>query len=983
MVYRNCASILRAALLCLGLGFLVSPAAQAQTSTGSIRGTVSSAEGGPIANADVVARNPLNGKIRTTTTNVRGFYSLPGLPPATYELSVRLIGHKPEARQIPLGIGQTLTLDFTLQTSAVEIEELTVVAQNVTEMRTSEIATNVTQEQIKDLPSSSRNFLDLTVLAPGTTITNDRLDGTARSFSAGAQSADQVNVFIDGASYKNDLIRGGVVGQDRSRGNPFPRNAVQEFRVLTQNYKAEYQKSSSAIITAVTKSGGNEWSGSAFAGYQNQGLVALDTFARANQKLNPTTFREPDYKRWLVGLSGGGPIIRNKLHFFGSYEGNYQDRSNLVNIVPPTGFPALDSIDFASRNGFAGSPFRSSLFFGKLSYAAGKNSALELSANTRNEKDTREFGGNRPFESGVRFNNSVVNVGLKHSFFTGPWLNEAMVNYQRASDNPRPVPTGVTVNRFYGGAFCCAQIGPDITIQDFTQKRLALRNDLTYSGLRWNGSHVLKGGVTLDFLNYRVLKQNGVVPRFVYEEVGHDPTLPDSFKYPDRVEFRAGNPNFLTDNTQFGVYLQDDWSLNDRLTINAGIRWDYESHMLNYDYQTPQGIVDSLTKYSSLLQIPIDPKRYFTDGTQRPRFTGAIQPRLGFSYALDKNAKTTIFGGFGIFYDRTLFDQAIEERFAQQNPNYVIRFRQPGDTTPGRIDWNDNYLAGRPALDSLRRSNPAAGVPEVKLIPNDLRPPKSTQYSLGARRRVGDFTVEAAYTGVRSFNVFTFYFANMNFTCPERSFGVPGCFVQNNIPGYSTILVATNNGKTWYNALQVKVDRPYRRSGTSRWNWGAGLAYTFAKRETQGFNDDFSFPNPADYPRQVRNDERHRVVINGLVDVPYLFGIQAGALVTIASGQRLDVGDRFSNELDPNSPKFVPGGFKSPTFKNVDLRFRKDLPGFRGTTLSITADIFNVFNTQNLGGYETFNPADTANFGKARGVISDPRRLQLGMEYNF
>ncbi|MDZ4864435.1 MAG: TonB-dependent receptor [Gemmatimonadota bacterium] len=696
MVYRNCVCILRTALLVLGLGFLVSPVAQAQSSTGSIRGTVNSADGGPIANADVVVRNPMNGTTRATTTNVRGFYSLPGLPPATYELSVRLIGHRPAARQLPLGIGQVLTIDFVLETSVIEIEELTVVAENVAEMRTSEIATNVTQEQINELPTSSRNFLDLVVLAPGTTISNDRIDGTARSFSAGAQSADQVNVFIDGASYKNDLLRGGVVGQDRSRGNPFPRNAVQEFRVLTQNYKAEYQKSSSAIITAVTKSGGNVWHGNAFFGYQNQGLVALDTFARANKANNPTTFREPDYKRWLVGLSGGGPIIRDKLHVFGSYEGNYQDRSNLVNVTPPTGFPALDSINFASRNGFFGSPFRSSLFFGKLTYAAGSNSTLELSANTRNEKDTREFGGDRPFESGVRFNNSVVNVGLKHSYFRGQWLNEAMVNYQRATDNPTPVPTNQAVNRFYGGAFCCAQIGPDLTIQDFTQKRLALRNDLTYSGLRWAGSHVIKGGVTLDFLNYRILKKNGVVPRFVYEEIGHDATLPDSFKYPDRVEFRAGNPNFLTDNTQFGVYAQDDWSVNQRLTVNAGIRWDYESHMLNYDYQTPQGIVDSLTKYSSLLAIPIDPKRYFTDGTQRPRFTGAIQPRLGFSYALDKDAKTTIFGGFGIFYDRTLFDQAIEERFAQQNPLYIIRFRQPGDTTPGRIDWNDGYLAGRP-----------------------------------------------------------------------------------------------------------------------------------------------------------------------------------------------------------------------------------------------------------------------------------------------
>ena len=85
-----------------------------------------------------------------------------------------------------------------------------------------------------------------------------RLDGTGKEFAAGAQPAEQINVFIDGASYKNDIITGGVAGQDASRGNPFPRNAIQEFRVLTQNYKAEYQKSSSAILTATTRSGGND-----------------------------------------------------------------------------------------------------------------------------------------------------------------------------------------------------------------------------------------------------------------------------------------------------------------------------------------------------------------------------------------------------------------------------------------------------------------------------------------------------------------------------------------------------------------------------------------------------------------------------------------------------------------------------------------------------------------------------------------------------
>jgi hypothetical protein len=177
------------------------------------------------------------------------------------------------------------------------------------------------------------------------------------------------------------------------------------------------------------------------------------------------------------------------------------------------------------------------------------------------------------------------------------------------------------------------------------------------------------------------------------------------------------------------------------------------------------------------------------------------------------------------------------------------------------------------------------------------------------------------------------------------------------------------------------VERRYRSSES--FSWGAGLAYTFAKRQTEGFNDDFSFPNPVDYPKQVRNDERHRVVVNWIMDLRFAYGIQFGGLVTIGSGAKLDVGDRFNNELDPNSPAFVAGGFQTPTFKTVDLRLRKDFPSFAGTTLGITLDLFNAFNTQNLGDFNSFNPSDTANFGKARNVISDPRRLQIGAEYNF
>ena len=969
---------LRHVLLVGAAAVVVAGSAYAQTTTGTIRGYVKDQNAAALNGAEIQARNVESGVQRAATTRTDGSYILPGLVPGVYELTVRQIGHGPQRRQVAVQIGATLLVDFALQAGAVELQAVTVEAGNPIEMRTSEVATNVTQQQINDLPTSSRNFLDLATLAPGTSIENDRLNGDSRRFTAGAQSADQINVFVDGASYKNDLIHGGVVGQDRSRGNPFPRNAIQEFRILTQNYKAEYQKSSSAVLTATTRSGGNVWTGSVFTTYQDQGLVALDTFALASKSTNPATFREPDYERWLVGLSAGGPIIRDRLHFFGSYEGNYQDRSNLVNIVPPTGFPWLDTVDFASRNGFFGSPFRSTLLFGKLTYAAGQNSTLEFSYNSRHETDIRDFGGLRSFESAVRFQNDVNTGILKFRHARGAWLNEATVSYQRARDNPTgSVPGTEVVNRFYGFG-CCAEIGPSISIQDFTQKRLAVRHDLTYSGLQWRGQHVLKGGVSLDFLTYKILKQNDAVPRFVYEQCCRGAGV-DSFAIPERVEFRAGNPNFLTDNTQFGVYLQDDWSLTPQLTLNLGIRWDYETHMLNHGYATPQAIVDSLTKYADSLFIPVDPDRYFTDGTQRPRFVGAFQPRLGFSYALDEAGRTVVFGGFGIFYDRTLFDQAVEEIFAQQQPRYLIRFRAPGDATPGRVDWNPDYLTSRDAMDSLRRSTPQAGLPEVKLIPNDLRPPKSRHFSLGVRRLFGDIAVEAAYTGVRSSNVFTFYWANEDRPCGNFT-----CGIRHTIPGFSTILLATNAGKTWYDALQVKVDRPYRASG--RIHWGGGLAYTLAQRQTQGFNDDFSFLNGNHYPKQVRNDERHRLVAHWIVDLPFAYGIQFGGLLTLGSGVRLDVGDRFYNELDATQRPFVPGGFDTPTFKNVDLRLRKDLPSLSGTTLGINVDLFNALNWQNLGCYNNRNsatPAGDATFRDAACTISDPRRLQVGVQYTF
>src|SRR5438128_5875144 len=216
--------------LLLLLAALTAPSVRrtaAQTTTGTIRGSVKDARGGALADAEVQAKNVGTGVVRSASAHADGSYILVGLVPATYDVTARRIGSAPQTRRVEVLVGATFSLDFTLAAGAVQLQAVTVQAPLV-ETRTSEIATNVTPQQVQALPTPSRNFLDLAALAPGVTVSPDFVNlgantTSARTFVGGAQGPGAVNVFIDGASLKNDLTgngASGVSGQDASRGNP-------------------------------------------------------------------------------------------------------------------------------------------------------------------------------------------------------------------------------------------------------------------------------------------------------------------------------------------------------------------------------------------------------------------------------------------------------------------------------------------------------------------------------------------------------------------------------------------------------------------------------------------------------------------------------------------------------------------------------------------------------------------------------------------
>jgi Carboxypeptidase regulatory-like domain/TonB dependent receptor/TonB-dependent Receptor Plug Domain len=978
----------------MALALAGAPGAGAQTTTARITGTVRGEGGAPVPEATVTARSVTTNTSRSARTGENGFYSIAGLVPDAYTLTVQRIGQEPQTRQVRPQVGQVLTENFDLSSAAVQLTTVQVVATApATETRTSEVATNVTQAQIENLPTPSRNFLDLAQLAPGTRVSPDRVNGTSKTFAAGAQPAQNINVFVDGATYKNDVIPGGVAGQQDSRGNPFPRNAVQEFRITTSNFKAEYQKSSSAIISAVTRSGGNSWEGSSFVELQNQEFVALDTFARKDKQIadsiagatsQPSTFIDPDYRRYLVGLSLGGPIVRDKLFFFGSYEGNYQNREGVTRFTgDPTIWPAeIQALQGESHT----SPFRSNLFFGKLTYNRSERQRVELTGDVRHETDQRAFGGQfgdrqRSFEAAEDYKNTVYSGRVKHSFFGDEKVNEAQIGYQMYSYNPSAVNANL-IGRDYQGI---GRIGGSDNGQDLKQGRLSLRNDFTYTGFRAGGQHEIKLGGNFDFVTYDMTKTINENPTFVFNEV-------NDFAFPIEARIAQGDPNLKTDNTQVGVYVQDDWSPTNRLTINLGVRWDYESGMYNPDFVTPQNVRDSLTALRDQLFIDIDPERYFTDGDDREAFFGAFQPRVGLSYALDREARTTLFGGFGLFYDRHPFNAFIDETFRAQHPLYIVRFQPPGGTDPNRIDWNDQYLSREGLLNAIN-TGVAPERQEIFLLPNDLKPPRAHQWSAGLRHNFGSWNASATYNGSKSFNGFSFEWANFG---PNEN---GGCCASVDIPAYTNVLVGNNNVKTWYNALLMQIDRPYRPVENG-WGWGAGINYTLAKAEQQGRGDFFNFYNIYAFEGgrfEINNSERHRVVMNGILDIPYLWGIQGSTLITLGSGYRfgrtVENPPPIPNTESPNTSEPEKYSFILPNawgYRNVDLRLRKDFPNFAGNRLAITADLFNAFNFDNFGdfdasyitiqdGQQVVNP----NYGTPRAVISDARRFQLGLQLDY
>ncbi|MDP3379020.1 MAG: TonB-dependent receptor, partial [Brevundimonas sp.] len=387
------------------------------------------------------------------------------------------------------------------------------------------------------------------------------------------------------------------------------------------------------------------------------------------------------------------------------------------------------------------------------------------------------------------------------------------------------------------------------------------------------------------------------------------------------------------------------WRITDQLEINLGLRWDYESNSNNNDYVTPAAVIAGLDQWiastdggkpAGYAPSWFNRSDYISTGDNRDPFMGAFQPRIGFSYDVFGDRRTVIFGGAGRYYDRINFNFSYDEIVKPFDIRQNVFFSTTGGplgvasgSAGDPILWQESYRTAA-GLDPVFAT--IAGKGEVFLLKNDWEPPRTDQFNLGIRQRVGEWQTEFTLAYGKTENEFTWQYLTR---CREQTFGNDGGGFGDNGgfcgPGganpYRGYFVSDHNKEREFTALYVKLDKPYTRES----GWGLNMAYTWSESTQNGGNDAFCFDCFSVETSPVRpsaNDEEHRIVANGIYDLPW--DMQLSGILTLGSGTPFDVfdgtGSRFYYRPYGGEPEkysfIIPNAF---AYRNLDLRLTKNI----------------------------------------------------------
>jgi hypothetical protein len=977
-----------ASLIFLAAVLLHAVPAVAQDAT--LSGAVHDSTKGALPGATVTATMIDTGRTTTAISDERGEYRLRGLQPGRYKVQAELSGFSTVIiPDIELLVGQNRSLAFQMQVASLS-ETLTVTGESpLVDVTSSQVAGNVDRRQMEELPLQGRNWMELAMQVKG--ITANAVDTTP-----GVRDR-QFQLNLDGQEITQQVAGSGF-GQPK-----FSREAIAEFQVVTNLFDITQGRSLGIQVQAISRSGTNNYDGSVYGYFRDDSWNAKDFIAN----------RVLPYANQQLGGAIGGPLIKDKMHFFASFE--REDEPNTI-LAAPAALPG-QSFSFDTK-------LVQNSFLGRGDWQATPNDHLTVRGSYWDWGNpfTQVAGTEHPSQAAARYRTAINVVGTWAKVLSNTTLQEVKLGYTHFDwQNLLAIPElADTPNYVFPGG---TNIGQRRNYpQEFFQNTFSVRYDLTKN---W-GRHDSKIGG--EFLRWHDTGQWQLLSRgeFIFTSTPADMNRrfpQDAWDDPSRWDVSGLDAIAQRFDQNFGdwtidiprptwaVWFGDTWRVSDAFTVNYGVRWDADWGALDPPHITTQATFDPAggAPYPDIDLGPGD-KLY----PNNLRDIGSVAPRGGFTWNVGGNGNLVIRGGSGLYY--SIPDSNTTFSAQSFNGERILVNSFPNDGQPGFINdptrgrTPEDYLSGKYPV-------PAQG---PRVIAHDYQMPSTWQSIFGFQKQIGsvigvegDFTHWKGYHFARQrdpnlfFNPATGYNRNPAQGRPD--------------PKYGQIQWLESNGEADYAAISTGVNRRYAN------NWQASLNYTymlFMNDNTNGFQSQGNNPFDPDAEWSRSTDfQRHTLRFNGIWRLPYdisvsgayLFGSGNYYATTVALNPyghtgttRLNSGttaltipvslptsatnstvvnvlDRFDGPATIAPGEIAPrNALQGLPLHRIDLRLSKDINVSNGIRLTGIAEVFNVTNHANYGAYN--GQINSTTFGQPRQSLLNayqPRVMQLAFKVSF
>lgn len=987
-------------------------------STASIQGVVTDPSGAVVPGAQVIVHSQATGLDRMTQTNPRGAYSVPDLSIGTYSISVKASGFQTQViSNLKLAVATTLVENFSLKVGA-ESQAVTVTGAapllNTTTMAAGKVINDATVQQI---PLNGRHMVDLAQLIPGTVVAPQngfltfpiRGQGALAFNTAGARE-DTVNFMINGINL-NDMVQNQITFQP-------PISTVAEFNAQNSTFSAEYSRNSGAIVNIATRSGANEFHGEAFEYVRNEVFDAKNFFDNPNLSI-------PPFKRNQFGGDAGGPILKNKLFFFGSYEGDRQRQSVPFNTIVPTSaqraaatnqtvlnllkYIPLPNVGTDSFQGSGSAPVLIDDWTGDISYRMSNKDNIHgyyaFQRDSRHEPSLQ--GNNVPGFGDIRpAHRQLFTFGETHIF--GPQLvNDFRMGFNRLRENFLPA----------------TPLNPSsLGISDGITTPIGIPQTLVLGAFDLGGPTGFPQGrgdtvyVWSDTLSYlrgnHSFKFGGEARRFQNNNFNQDVGL---MRFTSISDFLAGNVNSFSINSAgsfssirtagFGLFAQDEWKLRPNFTADLGIRWDENT--------TPNEVYNRFVVFDPATDALV---RVGSGGINQPFATDDkdFGPRIGFAWQPFKNGKTVIRSGYGIYYDQPVTNDVAG---LASNPPFGVPL-----------------VAIATPASPISISTPTAGAgghasSSPSTINHNFQNDYVQEWNFSIERQFSStLAVQAQYIGSKG----THLRDSWNLNQIEIVNGAQ--VIANGKPvrpyaGFSNISMIDSPGNSSYNALWLSVTKRLSRglqvNGFYSWSHSLDLN----SLSSQGVVAQNSYDLENEYASSDF-DARNHFNVSYIYDLPFngnrlVQGWEVAGITTFQSGNPVSLvtssaGATGEATIRPNligNPSLsnpapnewfntaafcVPGSngcgtsvfgdlgrnvLIGPGFDDFDFSVIKNTKVSESTTVQFRAEAFNIFNNPNLG--QPGRTVGSATFGRILSTRYPPgdsgsaRQIQFALKFMF